>query len=120
VTNWITIVGRDKRSCIYCGINDLTVTVSIVNNDKEALAGNSAVVCKECRKCKAKKVLGMPGARVFEAEISRRNLLSQISNTEPIKPPTDDEQVHVGNFKRRLPPRGSYPYTVQSMTEPAY
>jgi hypothetical protein len=115
VTNWITIVGRDKRSCIYCGSNDLAVTVSIVNNDKEALAGNSAVVCKECRKAKIKKSLGMPGARAFQAEIMRRNKLAGIINSEAVKPPTDDEQVNVGNFVRRLPPRGCYPYSVREI-----
>ena len=112
MTNWITIVGRDKRTCVYCGDKQLPVSVAIINTDKQSNAGNSATVCKECRKSKAKKLLGMPGTRILEREVRRRNMLIGISDCEPVDLPTDAEQVDAGNFVRRLPPRGNYPYRV--------
>jgi hypothetical protein len=44
--------------------------------------------------------------------------MAGIANSEPVKPPTDDEQVNVGNFVRRLPPRGCYPYSVREIDVP--
>lgn len=108
---WMKILDRDKRCCIYCGDNEPPLYAIAVDGSKTLLASNTATICELCKITDARKVLGKPAARVFVAEIKRRNKDFGIEDTDIVEPASYDELVDAGQHRAPLPQRDYFPYS---------
>jgi hypothetical protein len=106
---WLEIINRD-RLCIYCGSDEFGLLVISLDANPVKLAGNSAAACKICCRVNARKALGKRGARVFIAEIQRKNNALGIDNFEVIESSKYHERVSAGLHKFKLPRRDYHPH----------
>ena len=107
---WSKILSRDKNECLYCGDNEPPLYTVIIDGSSHSIASNTATICEICKITDARKVLGKPAARVFVAEIKRRNKDFGIEDTDVVEPASYDELVDAGQHRAPLPQRDYFPY----------
>lgn len=97
--NWLDVIVRDNFECIYCGGASRPLYVLTVNGDKQATSSNSAMVCRECKVSRARKIFGKPGQRAMQRMIHQRNKAEGITQGELVLPSRDEELVLAGNTR---------------------